>query len=112
MIGTDSALFHTDVLKFDVRDWNSVNMVDLNFAIECAKRGLARKLATRRRFWIEALSEKQPDSIYQALMKDDSRQTVLANELLRYGPPALSLLSEPAGTAGAGTKSEMMSAPR
>lgn len=94
IIGTDSALFHTDVLKFDVRDWSTVNMVDLNFAIECAKRGLDRKLATRRRFWVEALSENQPDSIYMALKKDDSRQTRLANELLKYGPPVQSLPPE------------------
>ncbi len=94
VIGTDSAAFHTDVLNFDVRTWSSVNMVDLNFAIECAKRGLARKLATRRRFWVEALSENQADSIYQGLRKDDSRQTALANELLKYGPPAQPLPPE------------------
>lgn len=92
VIGTDSAVFFNSVLNFDVRSWSSVNMVDLNFAIECAKRGLDRKLATRRRFWVEALSENQPDSIYMALRKDDSQQTVLANALLKLGPAALERL--------------------
>lgn len=94
VVGTDSALFHTDILKFDVRDWSDVNMVDLNFAIECAKRGIGRKLATRRRYWVEALSENQPDSIYAGLKKDDSRQTALAKELLSFGPPAQPFPSE------------------
>jgi hypothetical protein len=87
VIGTDSAAFDTRVLSFDVRCWDSVNMVDLNFAIECARRGLQRLLATRRRYWVEALSENQPDSIYAKLKLDDTRQTELANRLLELGPP-------------------------
>ena len=102
VIGTDSAAFNTEVLNFDVRKWPTVNMVDLNFAIECAKRGIARKLATRRRFWVEALSENQADSIYQGLRKDDSRQTALANELLTYGPPVEPLPPEAENWADAG----------
>lgn len=93
VIGTDSAAFDTRVLNFDVRDWDSVNMVDLNFAIECAKRGLRRLLATRRRYWVEALSENQPDSIYAKLKQDDTRQTALANALLKLGPSAATLVT-------------------
>ncbi|MEX0809629.1 MAG: glycosyltransferase [Dongiaceae bacterium] len=91
VIGTDSAAFDMRALNFDVRRWDSVNMVDLNFAIECAKRGLQRLLATRKRYWVEALSENQPDSIYAKLKQDDSHQTVLANALLKLGPPAATL---------------------
>ncbi|MCC7275812.1 MAG: glycosyltransferase family 2 protein [Alphaproteobacteria bacterium] len=83
VLGTDGAAFDTSVLRFDVRTWPQVNMVDLGFALECARRGVARFVVPRARLWIRPLDYAQPDSIYVRLQEDDRAQTDLARELLR-----------------------------
>ncbi len=83
-IGTGAAMFSSDALRFDVRDWRHVNMVDLCLAMEANKAGLPIVCLARRRRRMTALAEKQPDSIHARLLLDDSRQTELAHELLRF----------------------------
>ncbi|HEX5779651.1 MAG TPA: hypothetical protein VFY21_12495 [Xanthobacteraceae bacterium] len=85
-IGTGAAMFSSDALRFDVRDWRHVNMVDLCLAMEANKAGLPMVCLARRRRRMTALAEKQPDSIHARLLLDDSRQTELAHELLRFEP--------------------------
>jgi len=80
--GTCTTAFHTSALLFDVRQWETTNMVDLNFALECKKRKLPIVSIPREEGWIQCVSENQPDSIFAALKKDDSVQTQLAIQLL------------------------------
>jgi hypothetical protein len=94
ILGTCSAAFRLEDLRFDVRDWAITNMVDLNFAIECQKRNLPRFIVPRGRAWLRPLALEQPDSIYAELKKDDSRQTELARKLMAMSdvPPAGSVI--------------------
>lgn len=89
VLGTDSVALDSRVLRFDVREWSHVNMVDLHFAILCRRRGLPLISIRRYRDWIKHLDQNQPDSIHRALQNDDSRQTVLARELLDIPRPRL-----------------------
>ncbi|MGE0715957.1 MAG: hypothetical protein AB7P02_10975, partial [Alphaproteobacteria bacterium] len=91
ILGTDAAAFDTRTLKFDVRAWRQVNMVDLGFALECAARGIPRRVVPRAKLWLKPLDFAQPDSIYTALAGDDSAQTRLAGELLRLDDAAASV---------------------
>jgi GT2 family glycosyltransferase len=83
ILGTDGAIFSTARLSFDVRDWEHRNMVDLQFARECAERGIQRFTVARPSGWLEELEIDQPDSIARALNADDSVQTRLAQDFLR-----------------------------
>jgi hypothetical protein len=82
-IGTGAAMFSSRALRFDVRNWPHVNMVDLGLAIEAAKAGLPMICLARRKRRIVSLAAQQHDSIHAALLRDDTRQTALARELLR-----------------------------
>ena len=83
VLGTDAVLFSTACLAFDVREWEHRNMVDLQFAVECAQRGINRFTVARPAGWLEELEVDQPDSIARALNADDSVQTRLAQDYLR-----------------------------
>ena len=82
VLGTCTAAFHTGRLNFDVRDWATTNMVDLNFALECARRKITRVAVSRDAGWIRCIGEFQEDSIFTALKDDDTVQTELARELI------------------------------
>jgi len=82
VLGTDGAMFSTACLHFDVRSWEHRNMVDLCFALKCARRSLDRIILPRPAGWIRELAVQQPDSISRALQSDDSIQTRLARSLL------------------------------
>lgn len=64
------------------RTWKHKNVVDLQFSLEAATRGVALKLLRRRKNYLSFIESRQPDSIYGALLRDDSRQTVLAKEIV------------------------------
>lgn len=80
--GTCTTAFHTGTLQFDVRQWKTSNMVDLNFALECKQSNVPIVSMPRKEEWIKCISEHQPDSIFAALKKDDAVQTQLAKKLV------------------------------
>lgn len=82
VLGTDSVAFRTQDLKFNVMEWTKTNMVDLHFALECAKRGLPRVSVRRKKRWLQAIEKDQADSIFRSLKGDDSYQTSLAIQLI------------------------------
>lgn len=80
--GTCSTAFFTGSVQFDVRNWQTLNMVDLNFALE-AKRAECPIIAIPRSDgWLRCLAELQEDSIFVQLRSDDSQQTELAKKLI------------------------------
>lgn len=83
MLGSDTFGCDTGVLRFDPRSWAHRNMVDLQLALECARRGLPRYTLPRARRWVRVLEENQPDSIWAGVQKNDQIQTELARELIR-----------------------------
>lgn len=86
VIATCTSAFRMEELRFDVRDWQITNMVDLHFSIECQKRNLARILVPRSSHWVSAIEFRQPDSIFTQLRKDDSVQTRIARQLIAMSP--------------------------
>lgn len=88
VLGTDAVAFHTGAFRIDVREWNIVNMVDLQFAFHARQAGLPLISIRRSRHWVKELGFKQPDSIYLALTKDESRQTQYARKLVEVSRPA------------------------
>jgi hypothetical protein len=89
MLGSDSLAFHTSTLRFDVREWPDVNMVDLSFARTARQRSIPLVKIPRAAYWMRALDENQDDSIWAGVLRDDSRQTVLARELVTQPRPSL-----------------------
>lgn len=89
VLGTDSLAFRASEMRVDVREWAHVNMVDLSFALEARRRGVPLAVIPRAAYWMNALGEDQPDSIWQGVLRDDSRQTSLARELLALPRPSL-----------------------
>ncbi len=81
VLGTGTVMFDTEMLRFDVRTFPHVNMVDLYFSLEAATAGLALICLPRRRQYLRVLEEQQNDSIYARLLRDDSVETALAIEL-------------------------------
>jgi len=81
VLGTGTVMFDTGILRFDMRTWPHVNMLDLYFALEAAAANLALICLPRRRRYLRALEEQQSDSIYARLLRDDSVETALAIEL-------------------------------
>lgn len=89
LLGSDSLAFRTSALRFDVRTWPDVNMVDLSFALEARRRGIPLVMIPRASHWLSALDENQDDSIWMGVLRDDSRQTELAQELAALSRPPM-----------------------
>lgn len=89
LLGSDSLAFRTDTLRFDVRTWRDVNMVDLSFALEARSRNVPLVMLPRESHWLRALDENQLDSIWAGVLRDDARQTELARELVALPRPRL-----------------------
>lgn len=87
--GKLAMLFRTDTLRFDVRAWPDVNMVDFSFALEARRRGVPLVMLPRPAHWLRALDEDQADSIWAGVLCDDARQTELARELAALPRPGL-----------------------
>jgi len=81
-LGTGTMMFDTAVLRFDVRRWQQLNMSDLSVAVEAAKSGFPMICVAREKNFLLPLDLNQPDSVFCALEKDDTRQTSRALELL------------------------------
>ncbi len=81
VLGTGTVMFDTGILRFDMRTWPHVNMLDLYFALEAARANLALICLPRRSRYLRPLEEQQSDSIYARLLRDDSVETALAIEL-------------------------------
>jgi hypothetical protein len=89
LLGSDSLAFRTETLTFDVRTWPDVNMVDLSFALESRRRAVPLVMLPRPSNWVRALDENQADSIWAGVLRDDTRQTELAQELRALPRPRL-----------------------
>jgi hypothetical protein len=89
LLGTDSTAFRTSTLQFDVREWPTVNMVDLSFALTARERAVPLIAVARAHAWIDPLAERQHDSIWLAVKNDDTAQTALARKLVELPRPLL-----------------------
>lgn len=89
LLGSDSLAFRTSTLRFDVREWEDLNMVDLSFAHVAREQSIPLIKIPRAAHWLSALEENQDDSIWIGVLADDSRQTALAQELMAIPRPQL-----------------------
>jgi len=81
VLGCGTVMFDTAFLNFDVRGWPQVNKNDLYLAIEATRAGLPLVCLAREKHFLRPLETEQPDSIFAALKRDDSQETMLALEL-------------------------------
>jgi hypothetical protein len=84
VIATNGCAFFAKALDIDSERWpiSYKNCVDLFFAKHICKHGLESWVISKSATWLRQLEEKQPDSIYLSLLRDDSKHTRLAIELL------------------------------
>lgn len=81
VVATCGTMHRTSDLRFDVRDWNVVNQVDLHFARE-VRRAKMRALVVAKPFlWMLPLSSNQSDSIFHRLQKCDQSQSEFARTI-------------------------------
>ena len=102
LLGTDSTAFRTSTLHFDVREWERVNVVDLSFALAARRASVPLVAIPRAKGWVNPLAERQDDSIWLGVRRDDTKQTALAQELVGLPCPRLA----PPEVAGAGISLE------
>ena len=102
LLGTDSTAFRTSTLHFDVREWEHVNLVDLSFALTARRASVPLVAIPRTKGWVNPLAERQDDSIWLGVKRDDTKQTALAQELVALPRPRLA----PPEIAGAGISLE------
>lgn len=81
VLGSGTIMFCTLDLSFDVRTWQEINVTDLQLAIEARRAGVSMRCLPRVAGYLQPIAVQQPDSIYANLLKDDSRQTLLARAL-------------------------------
>jgi hypothetical protein len=86
VLGTGTSAFYTPNFRFDPRTWPYKDMADLLLAIEAAKQGLTRVSIQRPRNYLMPLELCQVDSIFNALVKNDSRQTQIMRAALKSCP--------------------------
>lgn len=92
LLGTDSTAFRTSTLHFDVRKWEHVNLVDLSFALTARRASVPLVAIPRVKGWVNPLAERQPESIWLGVKRDDAKQTALARELMALPRPSLATL--------------------
>jgi hypothetical protein len=81
VLGTGTMMFSSGSLNLDVRAWQHVNTGDLSLALEAARVRLPLVCLARKEAFLRALAENQPDSCYAALLRDDTLETALAQQL-------------------------------
>jgi hypothetical protein len=89
LLGTDSTAFRTSTLHFDVREWKRINVVDLSFALLARRDAVPLVAIPRAKGWVQPLAERQVDSIWLGVKRDDTEQTALAQELVTLPRPCL-----------------------
>ena len=89
LLGTDSTAFRTSTLHFDVREWEHVNVVDLSFALLARRDAVPLVAIPRTKGWVQPLAERQVDSIWLGVKRDDTEQTALAQGLVALPRPCL-----------------------
>lgn len=88
ILGMGCTAFSTGRYTFDVRNWPVINMDDLTFAMDARVAGLPLISIRRRSKWLRSLEYKQPDSLYVAMIKDESKQTEFARLIRDMPRPA------------------------
>lgn len=84
-LGTGTLGLCTETFRFHPRHWPHCDMADLMAAIEAVKQKVPKIALRRPDGFLRPLEENQEDSIYQRLLKDDSRQTeIMRNALAAY----------------------------
>jgi len=76
-LGTGTFAFHSECLKFDIRQWEHHDMDDLMMMIECIRQDVTRVSVRRPQNYLLAIEQNQVDSLHRASLADDSRQTAL-----------------------------------
>ena len=81
VIATCGTMHHVSRLQFDVRNWQTTNLVDLHFAKELKAVNGVAAVVRKPWFWAVPLASHQQDSIFSKLLKNDERQTQLARRI-------------------------------
>ncbi|HKT15453.1 MAG TPA: hypothetical protein VJR87_08600 [Allosphingosinicella sp.] len=82
ILGTGTCAFQTGRFRFDPRAWPHTDMCDLLLSIDAAREGLPRIALKRYRNYLSPIEQVQKDSVFSALIKDDSRQTLIMRDAL------------------------------
>ena len=82
-LGAGACAFLSDVLDFDVREWDGYDGGDLRVAMEAKNRGLPLICVARRRKWLRPYEENQPDSLWLKTKADPSARSALMREHMR-----------------------------
>lgn len=80
--GTGVSAFHTDTIKFDMREWKDYRMSDLLTGLELARNKIRIICLQHRIFWIKSTDSHNIESIYKNEFKN-TRQNELGNIIYR-----------------------------
>jgi glycosyltransferase involved in cell wall biosynthesis len=77
ILGTGTTCYHTETLKFGLRDVTSTGMIDLWFAGYCREKGVPMVCVERGANWLSEISGTQDESLYTEFLDSDTDQTGL-----------------------------------
>lgn len=80
--GTGVSAFHTNTIKFDIREWQDYRMSDLLAGLELAKKKIRIICLQHKMFWIKSTDSHNIESIYRNEFKN-TRQNELGNTIYR-----------------------------
>lgn len=85
--GTGVSAFHTDTIKFDMKEWEYFRMSDLMASLELAKKGIRIICAEHKIFWLNHAESHRNQSIHEGESKNCINQNHVANQIydLKYG---------------------------
>lgn len=80
--GTGVSAFHTDTIKFDMKEWKDYRMSDILAGLELAKKKVKVICLQHKIFWIKSTDSHNIQSIYRNEFKN-TRQNELGNLIYR-----------------------------
>jgi len=85
--GTGVSAFHTDTIKFDMKEWEHFRMSDLMCSLELAKKGVRIICAEHKIFWLNHTETHKNLAIHERESKNSVNQDHVANQIydLKYG---------------------------
>ncbi|MBI2803508.1 MAG: hypothetical protein HYX68_00815 [Planctomycetes bacterium] len=86
-LGSGTIAFHSQLVSFHPRKWRHHTMTDLMVAIEAMQQGVPRISVRRPAKFLRPLEEGQPDSLWQALQRDETRETAIMHAALAAFSP-------------------------
>lgn len=85
-LGTGTMAFHSRCIQLDPLRWSRPGKADLMITLEALRQDIPLVLVRRPRGFLQAIAENQEDSLYRAVLADDSVETEILLAAMKLYP--------------------------